>query len=164
MCLDAQQWFYQMPEHRQENKKIHRAQRRPAHLHRGFGKAPRKVCNTLRRVLYGKVHSHSQTPTAQNRISFLSAVNLPPVARGRIRTSPDALTIQQVITTTGYTDNTINRWLRQEHLKSVQTQTTRIIPKLWLIDFYCSYAYTISQMSDKHIKLMQKFFKQTGGK
>ena len=77
---------------------------------------------------------------------------------------PDALTIPQVIATTGYADNTVNRWLRQGYLKSVQTQTTRIIPKLWLIDFYCSYAYTISNMSDKHIKLLHKFFKQTGGK
>ena len=75
-------------------------------------------------------------------------------------TVPDALTIQQVIDTTGYTDNTVNRWLRQGHLKSVQTQTTRIIPKLWVIDFYCSYAYTITNMSDKHIKLLQKFFKE----
>ena len=75
-------------------------------------------------------------------------------------TVPDALTIQQAIATTGYTDNAINRWLRQGLLKSVQTQTTKIIPKLWLIDFYCSYGYTISQMSDKHIKLLQKFFKE----
>ena len=73
-------------------------------------------------------------------------------------TIPDALTIQQVIFTTGYTDNTVNRWLRQGHLKSVQTQTARIIPKTWLIDFYCSFGYTITNMSDKHIKLLQKFF------
>lgn len=73
---------------------------------------------------------------------------------------PDALTVPKVIATTGYTDNTVNRWLRQGYLKSVQTQATRIIPKLWLIDFYCSHAYTISQMSDKHIKLLQKFFKE----
>ena len=77
---------------------------------------------------------------------------------------PDALTIPQTITITGYADNTVNRWLRQGHLKSVQTQTTRIIPKTWLIDFYCSHACTISQMSDKHIKLLQTFFKQPGGK
>ena len=76
-------------------------------------------------------------------------------------TVPDALTIPQVIATTGYTDNTINRWLRQGHLKHVQTQTTKIIAKTWLIDFYCSHAYTITNMSDKHIKLMQKFFKET---
>ena len=73
---------------------------------------------------------------------------------------PDALTIPQVIATTGYADNTVNRWLRQGHLKSVQTPTTRIIPKTWLIDFYCSYAYTITNMSDKHIKLLQKFFRE----
>ena len=53
-----------------------------------------------------------------------------------------------------------NRWLRQGHLQHVQTQTTKIIPKLWLIDFYCSYGYTIVKMSDKHIKLMKKLFKQ----
>ena len=76
---------------------------------------------------------------------------------------PDVLTVPQVIATTGYTDNAVNRWLRQGHLKSVQTQTTKIIPKLWLIDFYCSYAYTISNMSDKHIKLLQKFFMKYGG-
>ena len=74
-------------------------------------------------------------------------------------TIPDALTVQQVIVTTGYTDNTVNRWLRQGHLKYVNTQTTKIIPKLWLIDFYCSYAYTISQMSDNHQQTTQN--KQT---
>ena len=72
----------------------------------------------------------------------------------------DVLTVTQVITITGYTDNTVNRWLRQGHLKFVQTQTTKIIPKLWLIDFYCSHAYTITNMSDKHIKLLKEFFKQ----
>ena len=73
---------------------------------------------------------------------------------------PDALTVPQVIATTGYTDNAINRWILQGHLKSVQTQTTRIVPKIWLIDFYCTYGYTIAQMSNKHINLMQKFFKK----
>ena len=75
-------------------------------------------------------------------------------------TVPDVFTIQQVIAITGYTDNSVNRWLRQGHLKSVQTQTTKIIAKEWLIDFYCTYAYTITNMSDKHIKLLQKFFKE----
>lgn len=77
---------------------------------------------------------------------------------------PDALTILQVITITGYTDNTVNRWLRRGWLKSAQIQTGRIIAKEWLMDFYCGYGYTIAQMSLQHIKLMQKFFKQTGGK
>ena len=77
---------------------------------------------------------------------------------------PDALTVSQLIATTGYTDNTINRWLREGHMKSVQTQNTKIIAKQWLIDFYCNYGHTITNMSDRHIALMQKFFKQTGGK
>lgn len=75
-------------------------------------------------------------------------------------TVPDALTILQVIAITGYTDNTVDRWLRQGHLKFVQTQATRVIAKEWLIDFYCGYGYTIAQMSDQHIGLMQKFFKE----
>ena len=73
---------------------------------------------------------------------------------------PDALTVPQVIAETGCTDKTVNRWLRQGHLKFAQTQATKIVAKEWLIDFYCSYGYTLSPMSDKHIKLMQKFFKQ----
>ena len=107
-----------------------------------------------------------------NRKSRLCKIGFPsslpstfrPWLEQEFETVPDALTIPQVIATTGYADNTVNRWLRQGHLKHVQTQTTKIVPKIWLIDFYCSYGYTISQMSDKHIKLLQKFFKQNGGK
>lgn len=73
-------------------------------------------------------------------------------------TVPDALTIPQVITVTGYTDNSVERWLRQGHLKFVQTQTTKIVAKEWLIDFYCGYGYTIAQMSEQHIKLIRKYF------
>lgn len=71
---------------------------------------------------------------------------------------PDALTIPQIIAVTGYTDNSVDRWLRQGHLKFVQTQTTKIIAKDWLIDFYCGYGYTIAQMSDQHVVLMLKYF------
>ena len=45
-------------------------------------------------------------------------------------TVPDALTIPQVIVTTGYTDNSVDRWIRQGHLKYVNTQTTKIISKI----------------------------------
>lgn len=75
-------------------------------------------------------------------------------------TVPDALTVPQVITTTGYTDNSVERWLRHGWLKSAQIQTGKIVAKEWLIDFYCGYGYTIAQMSSQHIKLMLKFFKQ----
>ena len=73
-------------------------------------------------------------------------------------TVPDALTIPQIIAVTGYTDNSVDRWLRQGHLKFVQTQTTKIIAKDWLIDFYCTYGYTIAQMSEQHVGLIRKFF------
>ncbi len=73
---------------------------------------------------------------------------------------PDALTVNEIISVTGYTDNSVSRWLRRGWLKSAQIQNGRIIAKQWLIEFYCSYGYTITQMSDKHIALMQKFFNQ----
>lgn len=73
---------------------------------------------------------------------------------------PDALTVLQVIAITGYSDNAVDRWLRQGHLKSVQTQTTKIIAKEWLIDFYCGYGYTVAKKSEQHIALIEKHFKQ----
>ncbi len=69
----------------------------------------------------------------------------------------DVLTIPNVIVTTGYTDNAVDRWIRKGHLQVAQTQSGRIVAKDWLIDFYCSYGYTIVQMSPKHIALMEKF-------
>ncbi len=76
---------------------------------------------------------------------------------------PDALTVPEVIAITGYTDNAVDRWLRRGWLKSVQVQTGKIIAKQWLIEFYCNYGYTIAKMSDQHIGLMQKYFKQNSG-
>ena len=73
---------------------------------------------------------------------------------------PDALTIPQVVAVTGYTNNAVDHWLRQGHLKFVQTQTTKIIAKDWLIDFYCGYGYTIARMSEQHIGLMKKYFNE----
>lgn len=72
---------------------------------------------------------------------------------------PDALSVRDVIVATGYTDNSVNRWLRKGWLKSITVPTGQIIAKDWLIDFYCSYGYTIAQMSDQHINLMKKYFK-----
>lgn len=73
---------------------------------------------------------------------------------------PDVLTISQIIAVTGYSDNSVDRWLSRGWLKAVQTQRGKRIPKEWLIDFYCGYGYTIAKMSDRHIGLMRKFFDQ----
>ena len=72
---------------------------------------------------------------------------------------PDALTPSEITAVTGYTDNSVDRWLRRGWLKSVQVQTGKIIAKQWLIEFYCNYGYTIAKISDKHIALMKKYFK-----
>ena len=71
----------------------------------------------------------------------------------------DALTVAQVIKITGYVKNTVDQWIRKGWLKSVQAQSGQIVPKVWLIDFYCGYGYSIGKMSDKHVRLMRRFFK-----
>lgn len=71
---------------------------------------------------------------------------------------PDTFTPTDLIDVTGYSDNTIDRWLSRGWLKCVKTQKGRLIPKEWLINFYCSYGYTIAKMSDKHIELMNRYF------
>lgn len=76
-------------------------------------------------------------------------------------TLPDALNIRQVIAVTGYTASAVNRWLSRGLLNAVQTQTGKLIPKEWLIDFYCGYGYTIVKMSERHIKLMREYFDQS---
>ena len=73
---------------------------------------------------------------------------------------PDALTVPQIVDITGYADNSVDRWLRQGHLRYVNAQSAKFIAKDWLIDFYCSYGYTIAKMSEKHIALMKKFFRK----
>lgn len=142
------------------NTKIYRVEGRPAHLHRRLGKAPRKICDPRAEFSTAK-YGGTRKPRPR-KTGFPSSLpsDFRPWLEQEFESVPDALTMPQVIATTGYTDNTVNRWLRKGYLKSVQTQTTKIIPKLWLIDFYCTHAYTITNMSDKHIKLMQKFFIQ----
>ncbi len=73
---------------------------------------------------------------------------------------PDALTIDDIINITGYSDTAVDRWLHNGYLRSVLTQNGKIIAKDWLIDFYSGYGYTITKMSEKHIKLMVKYFNQ----
>lgn len=89
----------------------------------------------------------TESNDSANRISFLQEFE--PLS--------DAFTIREVIASIGYSDNSVDRWF---HRGWLNTQNGKIIPKQWLIDFYCIYAYTIAQMSDKHIQLMQKFFKE----
>lgn len=96
----------------------------------------------------------------QHKTGFPSSLpsDFRPWLEAEFENMPDALTVNEIIAVTGYTDNSVTRWLRRGWLKSTQIQNGKIISKQWLIDFYCSYGYTIAKMSDKHLNLMHKYF------
>lgn len=70
----------------------------------------------------------TESNDSANRISFLQEFE--PLS--------DAFTIREVIASIGYSDNSVDRWF---HRGWLNTQNGKIIPKQWLIDFYCIYAY-----------------------
>ena len=72
---------------------------------------------------------------------------------------PDALTVQEVADTTGYNKHSVERWIRDEHLKCVNVQgAVKIVPKAWLVEFYCRYGFgMIVQKSKEHEEMMREF-------
>ena len=71
---------------------------------------------------------------------------------------PDALTVQEVADTTGYNKHSVESWIRDEHLKCVNVQGgVKIVPKAWLVEFYCRYGFGIVQKSKEHEEMMRKF-------
>ena len=71
-----------------------------------------------------------------------------------------ALTLDEVADITGYNVNTIHRWVNNGTLRSAQIQGDIIVPREWLVDFYCSNGYRMTGMCRKHKKLLLKFLKQ----
>ena len=71
---------------------------------------------------------------------------------------PDALTVQEVADTTGYNKHSVERWIRNGHLKCVNVQGgVKIVPIAWLVEFYCRYGHGIVRKSKKHARMMRKF-------
>lgn len=71
----------------------------------------------------------------------------------------DLLTVSDIADITGYALKTIKRWIDRHKLKCFLIHRKRYIPIEWLIEFYCTEAYTIQNKCNKHIKLMVKFYK-----
>ena len=72
---------------------------------------------------------------------------------------PDKMTIEDVTKLTGYSDSTIQRWIESSKLKHVRLEDNSVLTtKEWLIEFYYSEGQWISKKSDKHIKLMSRYF------
>ena len=71
---------------------------------------------------------------------------------------PDALTVQEVADTTGYNKHSVEHWIRDGHLKCVDVQGgVKIVPKAWLMEFYCRYGFVIVQKSKQHEMMVRKF-------
>ncbi|MFQ9846685.1 MAG: helix-turn-helix domain-containing protein [[Clostridium] leptum] len=51
---------------------------------------------------------------------------------------PDVLTTQVVSEITGYGKTSINNWCNQGHIKSFRKNNVNHIPKVYLVEFFCS--------------------------
>ena len=71
---------------------------------------------------------------------------------------PNALTVKKTATLTGYNKNTIQKWVYKEKLKAIYAQNLLVIPKEWLVDYYCEHAYTIQRKSKKHLDLLKRYY------
>ena len=71
---------------------------------------------------------------------------------------PDVITAQNVVKLTGYGKTAINEWCRKKHLKSFQHGKENYIPKVYLIEFFCSpYFRMITRKSPWHIHILKDF-------
>ena len=71
---------------------------------------------------------------------------------------PDVLTTQTVSKITGYGKTAINNWCNQGHIKSFRKNNVNHIPKVYLVEFFCStYFRTITRKSPWHIRTLQGF-------
>ena len=71
---------------------------------------------------------------------------------------PDVLTTQAVSKITGYGKTSINNWCNQGHIKSFRKNNVNHIPKVYLVEFFCStYFRTITRKSPWHIRTLQGF-------
>ena len=71
---------------------------------------------------------------------------------------PDVMTTTQISKVIGYGTTSINNWCKKEHLKAFKRKSVNHIPKVYLIEFFCSkYFRTIVRKSDWHIRVLREF-------
>ena len=71
---------------------------------------------------------------------------------------PDVMTTTEISKVIGYGTTSINNWCKKGHLKSFKRNNVNHIPKVYLIEFFCSkYFRTITRKSDWHIRALQEF-------
>jgi hypothetical protein len=71
---------------------------------------------------------------------------------------PDVITPKDVETILGYEHDTVRRWLNRGWLKIIKAHNAELVPREWLIDFTCDYAFRIIKKSPLHRELLDKYF------
>ena len=70
----------------------------------------------------------------------------------------DVVTVQEIVTLTGYAKTTVNNWCNRGQLKSFRKGQLFYIPKIFLIDFFCSLTFrSITRKSLWHIQTLNDF-------
>lgn len=71
---------------------------------------------------------------------------------------PDVLNTKEISEITGYVNKTVNSWCHNELLRSFMVMGQHKVPKVYLIDFFCSpYFRTIVRKSKWHIKILNAY-------
>ena len=59
---------------------------------------------------------------------------------------------------TGYRVSSVNNWVRQKHLSAFQKGTSNRIPKVYLVEFFCSVPFrTITRKTPWHVLTLKNF-------
>ena len=71
---------------------------------------------------------------------------------------PDVITPKDVETVLGYEHESVRRWINRGWLQITKAHNAEIVPRQWLIDFTCDYAFRIARKSNTHRELLDKYF------
>ncbi len=71
---------------------------------------------------------------------------------------PDVLTTSEIAVITGYGTTSVNYWCNKNYIKHFKRNCVNHIPKIYLIDFFCSKHFrSITRKSSWHIYTLQRF-------
>lgn len=70
----------------------------------------------------------------------------------------DVISSGDIVKLTGYSKSAINGWCAKGHLKAFQKRNVYVVPKVILVDYFCSqYFRTIIRKTDWHIRVLKCF-------
>lgn len=77
---------------------------------------------------------------------------------GLLKNEPGVMTARNIHTLTGYAVTSINNWVLKGNLKAFRKGSINMIPKVYLVDFFCSiYFRTIQRKTPWHIYTLKCF-------